>query len=258
MAEEGFRLPGSSYDVLSQIIRAYGREGDEADRTQLARMLGIAASEISRNAAFLTSVGILEEGPGRRKSVTPVGKRLARAIDHAIESEVERVWQEIIGNSEFLSRLVTAVEIRNGMEPESLSSHIAFSAGQPKSPKTMTGARTVAAVLEKARVIELHDGKYVPVPTSKSEALVETPRHPPPARAEARERVSSVLSSWRLATGIGGSSSGAGDSPLIQLQVQVQVTPGDLPELADQLRQFVQRLDPEASEVDEPKSSSNT
>lgn len=247
MAEDGFRLPGSSYEVLSQIIRAYGRGGSEADRTHLAQMLGIAASEISRNAGFLTSVGILEDAPGRRKSVTPLGRRLANSIDHSIEPEVESVWREIVTGNEFLSRLVTAVEVRNGMEPESLSSHIAFSAGQPKSPKTMTGARTIAGVLERARVIKLQDGKYVPVRRlASAEALVEGSRPPPTMREEPRDRVSTVLSSWRSGAtstaGIAGSQ-----SPLVvQVQIQVRVEPKDLSELADQLRDFVRRLEDES------------
>ena len=47
------------------------------------------------------------------------------------------------------------------MDEATLQSHIAFSAGQPKKPQFMTGARTVIDILRAAELIKEKDGKVV-------------------------------------------------------------------------------------------------
>lgn len=234
-----FRLPTSSYEELARIIRAYGREPKEAGPPQIAKTAGTPASEVSRNGGFLLGVGILEEGPARKKFLTDEGRDLAKAIDHQMSDEIARAWRAVIQADEFLSRIVTAVEIRNGMEPESLHSHVAFSAGQPKTPRTMTGARTVAAILENAGLIEPSDGKYVP-----TGRLLESGKEPS-ATSTGRSTVDAagpVLSTWRTLSRSSVAVPEASPGVAVQIQVQVQVAPDQLAGLAAELRQFLKLL----------------
>jgi len=62
MAEENFKLPGSSYSELVKIIRAYGYARDEAALKDVADRAAISRSQVSRNNGFLVSIGILSAG----------------------------------------------------------------------------------------------------------------------------------------------------------------------------------------------------
>jgi hypothetical protein len=240
VADDGFRLPTSSYEELARIIRAYGREPREAGPPQIARTAGTPASEVSRNSGFLLGIGILEQGSARKKSLSDSGRDLAMAIEHQMPEEVARAWRSLIQSDEFLSRIVTAVDIRNGMERESLHAHIAFSAGQPRTPRTMTGARTVAAILENAGLIKEADGKYVPTDAQQK----SVPEKGSASKAESQaSSPGTVLSRWQTVTGSVSRSQPSGEGIGIHIQVQIQASPGDLPRLAAELRRFVDLLE---------------
>ncbi len=58
MAEETFRLPKSSYDEIVKIVRAYSNSGQSANLDEVAKAAAMDKTIISRNNAFLISVGI--------------------------------------------------------------------------------------------------------------------------------------------------------------------------------------------------------
>ncbi len=129
MPEEKFRLPGSSYDELVKIIRAYSHASGPVGPGEVAKVIGMHETVVSRNNGFLVGTQIVEGG--NRKQLSALGRELAGALDHEIETEVRRTWRQVVDETEFLHRVVTAVRIRNGMEPASLQSHVAYTAGQP-------------------------------------------------------------------------------------------------------------------------------
>jgi hypothetical protein len=157
MPEEQLRLPRSSYEELAKIITAYGQRDEPTDLTEISKIVGINRTVISGNARFLTGVEILE--PGQRKKVTPKGRGLAHALEHQVREEIQKHWRLVIGESEFLSRLVKSIRIRGGMDEATLVSHIAYSAGEKKTRAVMTGARTVVDILRAADLIGESDGK---------------------------------------------------------------------------------------------------
>jgi len=157
MVEEALRLPRSSYDELTKIIKAYGQHSEPVSLTDVSRLVGIDHTVISSNARFLTGVDILESG--QKKRATPKGSNLAHALEHGMEDEIRKYWRVVIEESEFLSRLVTSIRIRGGMDEATLLSHIAYSAGEQKRPSVMTGARTVVEVLRAADLISESEGK---------------------------------------------------------------------------------------------------
>lgn len=159
MAGEKFKLPASSYEELTKIIKAYGPFDAPSDLSQVSKLIGIDATVISRNVGFLLELAILE--PGKKKSLTTVGRNLSQALEHEMPDEIRQNWREIVNETEFLSKLITAIKIRNGMDESTLQSHIAFSAGQPKKPQFMTGARTVVDILRASELIREQDGKIV-------------------------------------------------------------------------------------------------
>ncbi len=70
--------------------------------------------------------------------------------------------------------MVTAVSIRGGMEDSDLQSHIAYSAGESKSPPVMTGAGAVVQILKLAGLVKEQDGKLVAEPIDIARRLVRS------------------------------------------------------------------------------------
>ena len=145
MAIEKIKLPRSSYEELCRIIKAYGSLIKEASRTEVSQTSGVHQNVVSANNAFLSNIGIIEGG--QKKTVTFVGKSIAHALDANIPEEIEKHWRQVIESSEFLSKIVAAIRIRNGMEATALKRHIAYSAGEKSAGYVMTGARTVIDIL---------------------------------------------------------------------------------------------------------------
>ena len=74
MAEREFRLPGSTYEDLVNIIVAYGTRDEAAG--DVGKLDSVHQSSASRNNAFLTEIGVLQGES--KKQVTGRGRSLAR------------------------------------------------------------------------------------------------------------------------------------------------------------------------------------
>lgn len=161
MAEETFRLPNSSYEELVKIIRAYGSAGAEASLDEVATRAAMNKTIISRNNAFLMSVGII--AGGKAKAISEKGRKLSNALQFQIADEIASCWRDVATGNEFLQKMVTAVAIRQGMEDSALQSHIAYSAGESRTPHVMAGAGAVVEILKTAGLLKEEDGKLTAV-----------------------------------------------------------------------------------------------
>jgi hypothetical protein len=159
LTDEEFRLPLSSYDELVKIIRSYGHIDGEVPLPEIAKLAGLHTTIVSRNNAFLVAMGIVEAG--QRKVITPLGKGLARALEHNIIDEVAKHWREVIAGNQFFQRLIAAVRIRRGMDEPTLQAHVAYSAGQKKSPGVMAGSAAIVEIMKVAGVLRDENGKLV-------------------------------------------------------------------------------------------------
>jgi hypothetical protein len=168
---EPFKLPGSSYDELAKIIAAYSSIPGEASPSDVGKLVGVDQTTISRNNGFLAAVGLIDELKGGKKTATDLGRDLGRALDHNLSDRVQEFWRAVVGRSDFLTSLVSAVRIRNGMDPASFISHVGYSAGLPRAGRTSTGGRTVLAILVAAGVVQSADGKIVAVSQIEVQSL---------------------------------------------------------------------------------------
>ncbi len=159
MAEE-FPLPSSSYKELIKIIRAYGRIAVEATLADVAKLAVMNENTVSSNNKFLIALGIIKSG--QKKAITPLGAELAKALDHEMPEEMSAKWRAVVEATDFLQNVIAAVRIRKSMDESSLESHVAYSAGQPKTPAVATGARTVVDILTAAGLLKEEDGNLIP------------------------------------------------------------------------------------------------
>ena len=229
MADERFKLPGSSYAELVKIIRAYGHAPDEAVPKDVADRAGMDPTQVSRNNGFLVSVGVLSGG--NKKSLTSQGRALAQALDFEMPDQIESAWRNVSLEDDFMKKIVSAVRIRGGMDLAALRNHVAYTAGQPKSPRILTGAGSVVDVLKVAGLLLDEDGKIVA--RTDGEPRKEPPHastpdipHPPVAQVRAD---SALLSGSAMAAGL-------------SIEVRVDCKPEDLESLGPKLRALLTSL----------------
>src|SRR5260370_32328787 len=173
MADVGFPLPVSSYKELVKIIQAYGRVGTEASLADIAHLAVMNETKISGNNGFLVSIGVIQGG--KKKTVTPLGAELAHALEHeeSLPEKAASKWKAVVDSNDFLQKVIAAVRIRKSMDESSLESHVAYSAGQPRTPAVATGARAVIDILEAPGLLKEEGGTLVPV-TPEPRPIPET------------------------------------------------------------------------------------
>ncbi len=228
MADE-FPLPSSSYKELIKIIRAYGRFGAEpASLADVAKLAVMNETSVSANNKFLISAGIIKAG--QKKTITPLGVELSKALDHDMADEIAAKWRAVVNATDFLERVIAAVRIRKTMDEESLESHVAYSAGQPKTPAVATGARTVVEILTASGLLKEENGTLVastPEPRPITETVEKTLSisDSPPSNLVFEHGFA------RASTRLGGVQ--------LNIDVRVQCTPADLDELGSKLRKLM-------------------
>lgn len=156
MAEE-FRLPGTSYEELVNIIVAYGTRDEASNPGDVGKLASVHQSSVSRSNAFLTAIGVLQGET--RKLVTRRGRALARALARRDREEIRTRWREIVSTSEFLQNVVSAVKLREGMLYGTLQAYVAHSAGQPRNKPVMAGAGAIIEILKAAGLLEEEAGE---------------------------------------------------------------------------------------------------
>lgn len=159
MSQDDIRLPRSSFDEVKKILKGYAHLGENISLDAAAKLLGMNKSVVSGNNPFLASIGLLEGS--RVKNLTPLGAKLARAIQHARQEDTKKYLQEVVANSEFLSNLISTVRIKNGMTEDDLVSHILYVSDQNPNKRNKTGSRTIVDLLLESGLLEQKDGKIV-------------------------------------------------------------------------------------------------
>ncbi len=153
---EKFKLPGSSYKELANIILAYNAQNGPASPKEVASYIKVHETTISLNNGFLVNIGVITSG--NKKTITEIGKLLAGAIEHQLELEIKNSWYKVINEIDFFHKIISAVKIRKSMEQNSLQSHIAYTAGAGKKNHTLTGANTVIEILKIANIFKEENG----------------------------------------------------------------------------------------------------
>jgi hypothetical protein len=170
MADGKIKLPRSSYEELVKIVRGYAHQEKPVLLSEIAKVTGMAETRISANNSFLIGIGLIEDG--KAKIATPIGKDLGKAIEHGMSDEISNIWGKIVKSNDFLSKMIAAVTIRNGMEIGSLEAHIAYSAGEAKASYVETGARAVIEILKASGLVIVDGGKIVAA-QKNSEQLID-------------------------------------------------------------------------------------
>lgn len=233
MAEDTFKLPGSSYEEICKIIQAYGKLPRPSSLEDVAQTVKMHPTVISRNNAFLSSVGIIDGG--KLKSANDIGKDLARALEYDHSDQVSAAWREIVKRSEFLTKMLTAIKIRKSMDVTTFQSHIAYSAGQPKSTNTMAGAKAIIDILKNAELIVEKDGQLIPSNISLENVETVQPDLEQVSKPTIREEQSKIqINQVQVPTSSGNIA--------VSLNINIDVKPEELDGLGEKIRNLLNEL----------------
>jgi hypothetical protein len=233
MAEREFRLPGSPYEELVNIIVAYGTRDEVAGTGGVGKLDSVHQSSVSRNNAFLTEIGVLQGDS--KKLITRRGRSLALALAHQDGAGIKDNWRAIVAASEFLQNVVSAVKLREGMLYPTVQAYIAHAAGQPRNKPVMNGAGAIIEILKASGMLREEAGELVATFDQRPEVLV-LEEDPPAQTSETRESVVTV-----------GEVNGtpAGTSPSVSIHVQIRCTAEEIDDLAPRLKSLLRELSTE-------------
>ena len=246
MAEEVFKLPVSTYEAITRIVRAYGKLNQPSTPEQVSKLAGQRADGVSKNNGFLVSIGVIEGG--KKKKITDKGLALSRALEHDMPDEISQHWRNVVLGSEFLRQLLDAISIRKGMDPATLQAHVAYSAGRPKTPEVMTGAAAVVDVLRSSGLVNEDSGKLVAtngdaVSQGGSASSVQVLKGGNEGRAR-----DEVVTSLTPNTSLGGIG--------VSIQIQIQCSASELDGLGPKIRAMLNELTmPDDAEVGDTGTS---
>jgi hypothetical protein len=251
MAEREFRLPGSPYEELVNIVVAYGTR-DEASMTgDVGKLDSVHQSSVSRNNAFLAEIGVLQGET--KKLITRRGRSLAVALARKDRAEIRSNWRAIVSASEFLQNVISAVKLREGMLYPTVQAYIAHAAGQPRNKPVMTGAGAIIEILKTAGLLKEEAGELV-APFEEEpgpEAPPASADGPPLETPEAAETVVSATVSEAVAGTPAGIPAGTlagtftGAPATVSIHVQVRCTADEIEDLAPRLKALLRELSSE-------------
>jgi hypothetical protein len=232
MAEREFRLPGSPYEELVNIIVAYGTRDDAARTGDVGKLDSVHQSSVSRNNAFLAEIGVLQGES--KKLITRRGRELAVALARKEQAEIRSNWRAIVAANEFLQNVVSAVKLREGMLYPTVQAYIAHAAGQPRNKPVMNGAGAIVEILKAAGMLREEAGELVA--TFDEQAGEIAPEDGSPAKTS--EAGDSVVSATV------GVPAGAptGPRPTVSIHVQVRCTADEIEDLAPRLKALLKEL----------------
>ena len=234
MAERQFRLPGSPYEELASIIVAYGTRDDASRTGDVGKLDSVHQSSVSRTNGFLTEIGILQGET--KKVITRRGRALALALARKDRDGIRANWREVVGSTEFLQNVVSAVKLREGMLYPTVQAYIAHAAGQPRNNPVMIGAGAIVEILKTAGLLREEAGELVatfdewPEPEEPSPPE-ETPKDP---SAEVSATVEALP------------STPAGPAPAVTIHVQVRCTADEIEDLGPKLKTLIAQLSADA------------
>ena len=228
MAEREFRLPGSSYEELVNIIVAYGTRDEAARPGDVGKLDAVHQSSVSRNNGFLREIGVLQGES--KKLITPQGRALALALARRDREDIRKSWRAIVATNEFLQNVVAAVKLREGMLYPTVQAYIAHAAGQPRNKPVMTGAGGIVEILKIAGLLREEAGELVAIFSEEIEpddfSMEDgSPRENPDAP---EPTVSATVA--------------ASEDPPVKIHLHVQCTADEIEDLAPRLKALLREL----------------
>lgn len=224
---ENYKLPGSSYEEFVKIVKAYstGKVGIPMSLDTVAQTTGM---DVSRNNGFLVQLSLISDG--NKKSPTQEGIDLGRAYSLKMDDQIVRIWKSLIEKDEFLSRMLSAIKIRNGMERTSFINHILYSSGSKNNNNTRAGASTIIEIFKIAGLVDETDEKIIAIDNDEATGVISSGNELAPQQSSTQALVSNIQMPCNNYDG------------LIFINININATVEEIDILSEKIKSFIENL----------------
>lgn len=157
MSEEEIVVPQMvGFEVLTKIVIGYlkvGADQEEKRYSEVGTVANVSENNVSLNAKFLKSIGILEGSRGRFK-LTSKGAQYAQSLDWGRLNEANKLLRELLKDRLITQRSLGYVDINKPVEREALVGQIAVIAGVRRESRFETGIRGFVDMLVTSGLLE--------------------------------------------------------------------------------------------------------
>lgn len=224
-----FELPSSGYEVLEKILHAYAYGGDKpVSLDDVAGRASMNRTQVSANHPFLLSVGVVSGG--KKKQLTPAGRRLALAVSNKMREEISTVWAEIMRGCEDTRKVLDMIRVQGGIAKGEFPGRILHTLGIASSSSNKTGANCLVDVLLKANLIQEKDGKYAYNAQFDSSGAVTEADQVVPEEPVARPSLESSPDQGRVL-----SEARVSPDPSVHIDIQIHIDANASAEQIDQV-----------------------
>ena len=149
-------LPGSSWETVKRIIRAFHAAHDQENPTveSIAHLAGVPPPVVSTNNAFLRSLGIIQ--PDKWK-LTEIGSRYAMGLTMANAHMSSQALREAIRGSENLTKLVGILNARGAMDLDTFKAEAMLLFGLNANSRQVPFIKTIIDMLNESQAIQITD-----------------------------------------------------------------------------------------------------
>ena len=198
--EEEIAIPQMiGFEILKKIIIGYlkvGADKEAKSYSEVANVANVGKTNVSLNANFLKSIGILEGKRGRYK-LTSLGIEYAQALDWEKADQAKKSLSNLLKDKPLIKKTLGFIDINQPVDKEDLISQIAIFAGVPKEPRYYTGIKGYIDMLVTSGIVkEDKDNKIIRGKPSKVEPAkpIELEKPIPPEKVAPPRRVTLPIS----------------------------------------------------------------
>jgi hypothetical protein len=157
MAEEkNLYLPGSSWETVKKIIRAfYAAQNEESPRVEdIAKLAGVPRPVVSMNNNFLRSVGIVRQDGWK---LTDLGIRYAMGLARDNSSLATENLSAAVRLNPVLNQLLNLLRARGTMKPDSFKAEIMILLDLHEDSRQIPFIRPLLDMLNESGIVQVSD-----------------------------------------------------------------------------------------------------
>ena len=167
-----------SLSGLLEVISAWNRARayeEPLSAQEVAERASYKRKTVTRQSPFLCQIGILER-EGQRYRLSPIGRRVARLVDHSQDEEFKDAIRELLLECRELRSILDFIPKGSEVTKEQLITRVIMHSDRPSADhNARTGANALVDLLEEVGMIHIDEGRVhaVSFPRKKTPEIIE-------------------------------------------------------------------------------------
>ncbi len=162
------------FEVISAWNRARAYE-EPLSAQEVAERASYKRKTVTRQSSFLCQIGILER-EGQKYRLSPIGRRVARLVDHSQEEDFKNAMRELLLDCRELKPVLDFINKDSEVTNEQLIMRVIMHSDRPSADhNARTGANALVDLLEEVGMIRIEEDRVhvVSSPRKKIPEIIE-------------------------------------------------------------------------------------